>query len=83
MFLFHRYLNRFSEEIETIKLKQSISKNRANQHASRMGVLQINMEREKGEYEGAGIGMILQTISFPDHHNSIVVSLNFRTHGFM
>lgn len=48
---------RFDEEIETIKLKQSISKNRVNQHANRLGILQMNIEREKGEYEGAGFGM--------------------------
>lgn len=52
-----RYLARFSEEIETIKLKQSISKNRVNQHANRLSILEMNIEREKGEFNGAGIGM--------------------------
>lgn len=51
-----RYLNRFDEELEMIYLKQSISKNRANQHASRLSIIKMSMEREKGEYEGAGIG---------------------------
>lgn len=55
--LYFSYLARFNEEIETIKLKQSISKNRANQHASRLSILKMNIEREKGEYDGAGIGM--------------------------
>lgn len=49
---------RFNEEIETIKLKQSISKNRVNQHANRLSILEMNIEREKGEFNGAGIGMI-------------------------
>lgn len=44
--------------METIKLKQSISKNRVNQHANRLAILQMNIERERGEYEGAGIGML-------------------------
>lgn len=43
--------------METIKLKQSISKNRVNQHANRLAILQMNIEREKAEFEGAGIGM--------------------------
>lgn len=60
--VFSRYLNRFSEEIETINLKQSISKNRTNQHASRLAVIKMSMEREKGEFEGAGIGMEMKFI---------------------
>lgn len=39
-------------------LKQSISKSRGNQHASRLGILEMNVEREKREFEGAGIGTI-------------------------
>lgn len=54
----NRYLARFAEEIETIKLKQSISKNRVNQHANRLSILEMNIEREKGEFNGAGIGKI-------------------------
>ncbi|XP_055313604.1 translation machinery-associated protein 16 homolog [Sitodiplosis mosellana] len=53
-----QYLNRFSDELETINLKQSISKNRTNQHASRLAVIKMSMEREKGEFEGAGIELI-------------------------
>lgn len=51
-------MNRFNEEIETIKLKQSISKSRGNQHASRLGILEMNIKNEKNEFEGAGIGTL-------------------------
>lgn len=60
---------RFDEEIETIKLKQSISKNRVNQHANRLGILQMNIEREKGEYEGAGFG---KWINLTTEKNSLI-----------
>lgn len=53
---FSRYLCRFNDEIEQITLKQSISKHRSNQHASRLSILKMNVEREKNEYNGAGIG---------------------------
>lgn len=56
--LIEEYLARFNEEIETIKFKQSISKNRVNQHANRLSILEMNIQREKGEFYGAGIGMI-------------------------
>lgn len=56
--LIEEYLARFNEEIDTIKYKQSISKNRVNQHANRLSILEMNIEREKGEFNGAGIGMI-------------------------
>ncbi|XP_031640871.1 translation machinery-associated protein 16 homolog [Contarinia nasturtii] len=56
--LFEKYLNRFNEELETIYLKQSISKNRVNQHASRLSIIKMSMEREKGEYEGAGLELM-------------------------
>lgn len=56
--LIEEYLARFNEEIDTIKYKQSISKNRVNQHANRLSILEMNIEREKGEFDGAGIGKI-------------------------
>lgn len=52
----HRYLDRFNEEIETINIKQSISKNRSNQHANRLAIINMTIEKEKNEYNGAGIG---------------------------
>lgn len=54
----NRYLTRFDDEIEQIKLKQSISKNRTNQHASRLSIIQMNLERDQGDYNGAGIELM-------------------------
>lgn len=54
--LHQRYLQRFEDEIEQINLKQSISKNRSNQHASRLSAIKMTMEREVAEYNGGGIG---------------------------
>lgn len=56
LIIIFRYLTRFDDEIEQINIKQSISKNRSKQHASRMDVIRINLERDTGEYNGAGIG---------------------------
>lgn len=58
-FLLVRYLKRFDDEIEQIGLKQSISKNRSNQHASRLSILKMTLERESAEYNGAGIGKFM------------------------
>ncbi|KAJ6626131.1 Translation machinery-associated protein 16 like [Pseudolycoriella hygida] len=52
------YLKRFDDEIEQINLKQSISKNRSNQHASRLSIIQMTLERETSEYNGAGIELM-------------------------
>lgn len=74
-------MNRFSDEIETINLKQSISKNRTNQHASRLAVIKMSMEREKGEFEGAGIGMEMKkniSILFPN-----CLRLSLTNHSFI
>lgn len=54
-----RYLKRFDDEVEQINLKQSISKNRGNQHASRLSIIKMTLERENAEYIGGGIGKIL------------------------
>lgn len=54
--LIELYLKRFDEELEQIALKQSIGKNRANQHAARRDVIQITLERERNEYESGGMG---------------------------
>lgn len=53
-----RYLERFTEEIDQIMLKQSISKHRSHQHASRLDVIKMTLERENGEYNGAGIELM-------------------------
>lgn len=39
-------------------LKQSISKHRSHQHASRLDVIKMTLERENGEYNGAGIELM-------------------------
>lgn len=56
LILVYRYLKRFDEEVEQINLKQSISKNRGNQHASRLSIIKMTLERETAEYNGGGIG---------------------------
>ena len=53
------YLKRFDAEIEEIKLKQSISKNRINQHIARENVLRFTLERERNEFNGGGMGIKL------------------------
>lgn len=51
-------MHRFDEELEQIKLKQSISKNRSNQHANRVDAIRMTLERENGEYDGPGIELM-------------------------
>lgn len=53
--LFDKYLQRFGEEIEQIKLKQSISKNRSHQHFSRESAIRMTLEKETSDYNGGGI----------------------------
>lgn len=48
------YLQRFDEEVEQIELKQSISKNRAHQHHSRLNAIKMTLETETAEYNGGG-----------------------------
>lgn len=52
---FESYLRRFDEEIEQIKLKQSISKGRSHQHFSRESAIRMTLERETNEFNGGGI----------------------------
>ncbi|ALC49757.1 CG15027 [Drosophila busckii] len=52
------YLQRFDEELAQIALKQSIGKNRANQHAARQDVIKITLERERNEYESGGMEIL-------------------------
>lgn len=53
-----RYIHRFDDEVEQITLKQSICKNRANQHASRLDILKMTFDRENNEYKTCGIEML-------------------------
>lgn len=49
------YLHRFDEEVEQIKLKQSISKNRSHQHFSRESAIKMTLEKETSDYNGGGM----------------------------
>uniref|UniRef100_A0AAG5CXN6 AB hydrolase-1 domain-containing protein n=1 Tax=Anopheles atroparvus TaxID=41427 RepID=A0AAG5CXN6_ANOAO len=48
------YLQRFDEELEQIKIVQSIGKHRANQHASREAVIRSTLGNEKLNFNGGG-----------------------------
>lgn len=51
-------MKRFDEEIEQIKLKQSISKNRSKQHIARENVIRFTLERELNEFNGGGMELL-------------------------
>ncbi|XP_065084906.1 translation machinery-associated protein 16 homolog [Ochlerotatus camptorhynchus] len=53
--LIDTYLARFEEELEQIKLVQSISKQRNNQHASREATIKITLEKELENFNGGGL----------------------------
>ncbi|XP_055547333.1 translation machinery-associated protein 16 homolog [Wyeomyia smithii] len=53
--LIEEYLSRFNEELEQIKLVQSINKQRNNQHASREAAIRITLEKEVGDFNGGGL----------------------------
>ena len=48
-------LERFDEELEQIKLKKSIGKNRRNQHSSREDIILQTLGLEKSDFEGCGL----------------------------
>ncbi|XP_053679388.1 translation machinery-associated protein 16 homolog [Anopheles nili] len=48
------YLQRFDQELEQIKIVQSIGKHRANQHASREAVIKTTVETEKLNFNSGG-----------------------------
>ncbi|XP_032594618.1 translation machinery-associated protein 16 homolog [Drosophila grimshawi] len=52
------YFQRFDDELEQIALKQSIGKNRANQHAARQDVIRITLEKERNEYQSGGMELL-------------------------
>ncbi|XP_075228085.1 translation machinery-associated protein 16 [Lycorma delicatula] len=52
--LIEKYLGRFSEELEQIKLKHSIGQ-RNRQHASREDAIKLNISQELEEYTNCGI----------------------------
>lgn len=53
-----KYLHRFDEEIEQIKLKQSISKNRSHQHFSRESAIKMTLDKEISDFNGGGLPLL-------------------------
>uniref|UniRef100_A0A8D0B4S2 Translation machinery-associated protein 16 n=1 Tax=Salvator merianae TaxID=96440 RepID=A0A8D0B4S2_SALMN len=53
--LIEKYLQRFSDELEQIELRNSIKGRQARQHFSREAVIKQTMERERHIYEGYGL----------------------------
>ncbi|XP_044286916.1 translation machinery-associated protein 16 [Varanus komodoensis] len=53
--LTENYLQRFSDELEQIELRNSIKGRKARQHISRETVIKQTMERERQLYEGYGL----------------------------
>nr|XP_029718971.1 translation machinery-associated protein 16 homolog [Aedes albopictus] len=53
--MIERYLSRFDEELEQIKLVQSINKQRNNQHASREASIKMTLEKEQENFNGGGL----------------------------
>lgn len=51
-----KYLGRFDEELEQIKLKHSIGNRKNRQHASREDIIKMTVKREFEEYNTCGIG---------------------------
>ncbi|KAG4071973.1 hypothetical protein HA402_006134 [Bradysia odoriphaga] len=74
------YLKRFDDEVEQINLKQSISKNRSNQHASRLSIIKMTLERENAEYSGAGIELmdLTDAVKFENFKNWDGNSINLQ-----
>ncbi|XP_050299768.1 translation machinery-associated protein 16 homolog [Anthonomus grandis grandis] len=50
-----KYLGRFDEELEQIKLKHSIGQRKNRQHASREDIINMTLKREKEEFKTCGI----------------------------
>uniref|UniRef100_A0A8I3W4F1 Translation machinery-associated protein 16 n=1 Tax=Callithrix jacchus TaxID=9483 RepID=A0A8I3W4F1_CALJA len=63
--LIERYLNRFSSELEQIELHNSIKDRQGRRHCSRETVIKQTMERERQQYEGYGLGFLLQSVASP------------------
>lgn len=53
--LIESYLNRFSDELEQITIKQGIGKVRATAHASRESAIKMTLEKEVGDFNGGGL----------------------------
>ncbi|XP_058821472.1 translation machinery-associated protein 16 homolog [Topomyia yanbarensis] len=53
--LIDQYLSRFDDELEQIKLVQSINKQRNNQHASREATIKMTLKKEIDDFNGGGL----------------------------
>ncbi|EEZ99432.1 translation machinery-associated protein 16 [Tribolium castaneum] len=53
--LVEKYLSRFDEELEQIKLKHSIGNRKNRQHASREDIIKLTMKTEKEEFNTCGL----------------------------
>ncbi|KAM9086214.1 translation machinery-associated protein 16 isoform 2-T17 [Megaptera novaeangliae] len=54
-FLFFRYLNRFSSELEQIELHNSVKARQGRRHCSREAAIKQTVERERQQYRGYGL----------------------------
>lgn len=53
--LIEKYLSRFDEELEQIKLKHSVGKRKGRQHASREDTIKLTISQERNEFNTCGI----------------------------
>ncbi|CAG9861160.1 unnamed protein product [Phyllotreta striolata] len=53
--LIEKYLSRFDEELEQIKLKHSIGNRKNRQHASREDIIKMTLTRELEDFQSCGI----------------------------
>lgn len=51
-----KYLDRFHEELEQIKLKHSIGQRKNRQHANREDIINLTIKSDEKEFETCGIG---------------------------
>lgn len=56
MILFFRYLARFNDELEQIRIKHSVGNRKNRQHASREDIINMTIQRETEEFNTCGIG---------------------------
>lgn len=54
--LVEKYLGRFDDELEQIKLKNQVGQRNFRQHASRQDAIELTNKLENDEYEGCGFG---------------------------
>jgi hypothetical protein len=55
----YRYFQRFDDELEQIKMKNSIGKRNIGQNFSREKSIEITLKGEQNEYETSGLGILI------------------------